>query len=159
MKQFVISYNKKKYKIMAKDHKDALRKASLFVKDSAYDRSTIEALISDEKAAMDAYNVAIANLDGKLSDIDIKVLQAIRDDEETHLENLYAILSSNVTEKNLHDSKIKDLERKDFGDARVVEQNGKTLVSWYSLGPVTVAEAERFMRDLQKAIDYARTQR
>lgn len=74
------------------------------VKDAAFDRSTLEALISDEKAAIDSYNVAIANLEGKISDEGIKVLQAIRDDEERHSENLYSILSGNITEKNLTDS-------------------------------------------------------
>lgn len=78
------------------------------VKDAAFDRSTLEALISDEKAAIDSYNVAIANLDGKISDEGIKVLQAIRDDEERHTENLYSILSGNITEKNLTDSTLKD---------------------------------------------------
>ena len=46
--------------------KDSVR--DNYTKDEAYDRSTIEALISDEKAAIDAYNVAIANLEGKISD-------------------------------------------------------------------------------------------
>lgn len=81
-------------------------------KDEAYDRSTIEALISDEKAAIDAYNVAIANLDGKIPDLGIKVLQSIRDDEQKHVENLYSILTGNITEKNLkdniNDSKVND---------------------------------------------------
>ena len=74
------------------------------VKDEAFDRSTLEALISDEQAAIDAYNVAIANLEGKLSDLAIKVLQKIRDDEQRHVENLNAILANNITEKNLQDS-------------------------------------------------------
>lgn len=77
------------------------------VKDEAFDRQTIEALIADEQAAIDSYNVAIANLKGKLSDEAIKVLQAIRDDEQNHVANLNAILSNNITEKNLEDS-IKD---------------------------------------------------
>lgn len=77
------------------------------VKDVAFDRSTIDALIADEQAAIAAYNVAIANLKGKLSDEAIKVLQVIRDDEQNHVANLNAILSNNITEKNLEDS-IKD---------------------------------------------------
>lgn len=81
------------------------------VKDEAFDRSTIEALISDEQAAIDAYNVAIANLDGKLSDLAIKVLQKIRDDEQRHVENLNAILSNNITEKNLEDSLGSDIDK------------------------------------------------
>lgn len=76
-------------------------------KDVASSRTTIEALISDEKAAVDAYNVALKNEDGKLDEKSIAVIRAIRDDEERHLENLYAILSGNVTEKNLEDS-VKD---------------------------------------------------
>ena len=77
------------------------------IKDAAFDRSTIDALIADEQAAIDAYNVAIANLKGKLSDEAIKVLQVIRDDEQNHVANFNAILSNNITEKNLEDS-IKD---------------------------------------------------
>lgn len=80
------------------------------VKDEAFDRQTIEALIADETAAIDAYNVAIANLKGKISDLAIKVLQAIRDDEQNHVANLNAILSNNITEKNLEDS-IKDARK------------------------------------------------
>lgn len=74
------------------------------VKDEAFDRSTIEALIADEVAAIDAYNVAIANLEGKIPEDAIKVLQNIRDDEQHHSEDLYAILSNDITEKNLDDS-------------------------------------------------------
>lgn len=74
------------------------------IKDEAFDRQTIEALIADETAAIDAYNVAIANLKGKLSDEAIQVLQNIRNDEQNHVANLNAILSNNITEKNLEDS-------------------------------------------------------
>lgn len=83
------------------------------VKDEAFDRSTLEALISDEQAAIDSYNVAIANLKGKLSDEAIKVLQAIRDDEQNHVANLNAILSNNITEKNLEDS-VDDASNQEF---------------------------------------------
>lgn len=83
------------------------------VKDEAFDRQTIEALISDEQAAIDSYNVAIANLKGKLSDEAIKVLQAIRDDEQNHVANLNAILSNNITEKNLEDS-VDDASNQEF---------------------------------------------
>lgn len=77
-------------------------------KDAAFNRSTVDALIADEQAAIAAYNVAIANLKGKLSDEAIKVLQVIRDDEQNHVANLNAILSNNITEKNLEDSAIRD---------------------------------------------------
>lgn len=108
MKAFKVNFDGKTYAVTAKDeeHAVALVKATLR-KDEAASRSVIEALISDEKAAIDAYNVAIKNEDGKLSPESIAVLRAIRDDEERHTENLYAIMAGNVTEKNLEDS-VKD---------------------------------------------------
>lgn len=105
---------------------DSLHKSK--VKDEAFDRQTIEALIADETAAIDAYNVAIANLKGKLSDEAIKVLQAIRDDEQNHVANLNAILSNNITEKNLEDS-IKDAEYKAFYKGKELKR-GDELVDF-----------------------------
>lgn len=98
------------------------------IKDAAFDRSTIEALIADEQAAIAAYNVAIANLKGKLSDEAIKVLQVIRDDEQNHVANLNAILSNNITEKNLEDS-IKDAEYKAFYKGKELKR-GDELVDF-----------------------------
>ena len=75
------------------------------VKDEASLATTLNALINDEKAAIDAYDVAIKNLEGKIDDTARQVLINIRDDERRHIENLYAILNGQVTEKNLEDSK------------------------------------------------------
>ena len=115
--------------------KDSVR--DNYTKDEAYDRSTIEALISDEKAAIDAYNVAIANLEGKISDLGIKVLQGIRDDEQKHVENLYSILSNNISEKNLKDSKIKDsshlTKASQLKVGAYVGQPGLGVYRWYKI--------------------------
>lgn len=108
MKKYSIKIADKIYTLNADNYDDAISKVKIIhtqkINDAAYDRSTIEALITDEKAAVDAYNVAIANLEGKISNEAIQVIQKIRDDEERHLENLYAILSGNITEKNMEDS-------------------------------------------------------
>lgn len=128
------------------------------VKDEAASREVLQQLLDDETAAIGAYDIAIKNEDGKLDEKAIEVLRAIRDDELRHRENLNAIMSGNVTEKNLEDS-VHDFERKDFNDVRVVERSGQVSIGWASLGAVSIAEAESFMRDLQKAINYAKTQR
>ena len=75
------------------------------LKDEASLATTLNALIDDEKAAADAYDVAIKNLEGKINEAEKQVLINIRDDERRHIENLYAILNGQVTEKNLEDSK------------------------------------------------------
>ena len=75
------------------------------LKDEASLATTLNALVNDEKAAIDAYDVAIKNLEGKIDEDAKQVLINIRDDERRHIENLYAILNGQVTEKNLEDSK------------------------------------------------------
>ena len=71
------------------------------IKDEASLATTINALVNDEKAAADAYDVAIKNLEGSIDDTARQVLINIRDDERRHIENLYSILNGQVTEKNL----------------------------------------------------------
>ena len=78
------------------------------IHDEASLATSINALVTDEKAAIDAYNVAINNLKGKIDDNAMQVLINIMKDERKHVENLYAILNNQVTEKNLEDSKLKD---------------------------------------------------
>lgn len=73
-------------------------------RDEASLATTINALINDEKAAIDAYNVAIKNLEGSIDDTSKQVLINIMKDERRHVENLYAVLNGQVTEKNLKDS-------------------------------------------------------
>ena len=89
-----------------------LRAAKKYFSDSIHDEAslatTINALVNDEKAAIDAYNVVIKNLEGSIDDTARQVLINIRDDERRHIENLYSILNGNITEKNLEDSKIVD---------------------------------------------------
>ena len=74
------------------------------VKDEASLATTINALVNDEKAAIDAYDVAIKNLEESIDDTSKQVLINIMKDERRHVENLYAILNGQVTEKNLEDS-------------------------------------------------------
>lgn len=76
-------------------------------KDEANLPTTIQALVNDEEAAIKAYEVAIKNLEGKIDETQMQVLINIMKDERRHVENLYAILNGQVTEKNLEDS-IKD---------------------------------------------------
>lgn len=82
---------------------DIMKKLDDSIKDEASDYDVVEQLIADENAAVKAYNIAIKNLTGKLDDIQIAALIAIRDDENRHIENLQAIINGTVTEKNLTD--------------------------------------------------------
>lgn len=73
-------------------------------KDEANLPTTLQALVNDEEAAIKAYEVAIKNLEGKIDEDAKQVLINIMKDERRHVENLYAILNGQVTEKNLEDS-------------------------------------------------------
>lgn len=99
----------KKYKIgdriiHANSIVDAVKIMKQTMKDDASEYATIMALIEDEKAAVDAYNVAIRNLEGRIPDDSLAAIKAIRDDENRHIENLMAVLNGDVTQKNLEDS-------------------------------------------------------
>ena len=108
MKEFIVKHENKQYKVKANDYNEAISAISaITVKDSAGNLETINALIEDERAAVDAYNVALKNLEGKIPADAIKVITAIRDDENRHIENLQAVVNGNITEKNFEDS-IKD---------------------------------------------------
>lgn len=157
MKTFKVKFGDKTYAVTAKDEEHAveLLKTTLRTRDEASSRSTIEALISDEKAAIDAYNVAIKNEDGKLSPESVAVLRAIRDDEERHTENLYAIMAGNVTEKNLEDS-IKDTKTLgEVGGVTVsIEEatNGKKFVRLScAMSKLYGSDLNALIRLLQKA--------
>lgn len=99
----------KKYKIgnriiHANSVVDAVKIMKQTMKDDASKYATIMALIEDEKAAVEAYNVAIRNLEGQIPDESLQAIKAIRDDENRHIENLMAVVNGTVTEKNLEDS-------------------------------------------------------
>jgi len=83
---------------------DAVKIIKQTMKDDASEYATIMALIDDEKAAIDAYNIAIRNLEGRIPDESLAVIKAVRDDENRHIENLMAVLNGDVTQKNLEDS-------------------------------------------------------
>lgn len=74
------------------------------IDDEANLPTTLQALVNDEEAAIKAYEVAIKNLEGKIDETQMQVLINIMKDERRHIENLYAILNGQVTEKNLEDS-------------------------------------------------------
>lgn len=108
MKKFIIDICGKKYKVEAGTYDEAITAVRTFrLKDEASPLQTVNALLEDERAAVDAYNVALENLKGKIPDESYAAIEAIRNDENRHIENLQAVVNGNVTEKNLEDS-VKD---------------------------------------------------
>lgn len=106
MKKFIVNTDDKKYAVHADTYDEAIEAVKVILKkDEAVPLQTVNALIEDEKAAVEAYNVAIENLKGKIPDESMQAIIAIRDDENRHIENLQAVINGNVTEKNLEDSK------------------------------------------------------
>lgn len=159
MKKFIVDTGDKKYNVEANTYDEAVSAVkAIQLKDEASPLQTVNALLEDERAAVDAYNVALENLKGKIPDESYAAIEAIRNDENRHIENLQAVVNGNVTEKNLEDSVKDEIERRDFDDVRVVDKNGHAEIGWPSKGTVIVSEAERFLRNLQKAIDYAKRQ-
>lgn len=102
MKKFKVKRSNKTYIVQAKDAMHATKLA-----DAATQLATINALVTDEQAAIAAYNVAIENLNGVVDPKYIEVLRSIVKEENKHIENLQAIITGNVTEKNVEDS-VKD---------------------------------------------------
>ena len=71
------------------------------VKDSVTVREVIESLVTEETSAIASYNVALETLKDHIPAEAYEAIKAIRDDEQRHVENLYAVLNGNVTPKNL----------------------------------------------------------
>lgn len=111
MKKFAVSTNGNEFIVSAKSYDEAIAqvKQTKVFKDSASPYQTINALIEDERSAVELYNVALENLKGKIPDISYQAIVAIRNDENKHIENLQAVINGNVTEKNLEDSMKDDL--------------------------------------------------
>lgn len=108
MKKFIVDTGDKKYKVEANTYDEAVSAVkAIQLKDEASPLQTVNALLEDERAAVDAYNVALENLKGKIPDESYAAIEAIRNDENRHIENLQAVVNGNVTEKNLEDS-VKD---------------------------------------------------
>lgn len=108
MKKFIVDTGNKKYKVEANTYDEAVSAVkAIQLKDEASPLQTVNALLEDERAAVDAYNVALENLKGKIPDESYAAIEAIRNDENRHIENLQAVVNGNVTEKNLEDS-VKD---------------------------------------------------
>ena len=70
-------------------------------KDSVTVREVIESLVAEETSAIASYNVALETLKDHIPDEAYEAIKAIRDDEQRHVENLYAVLNGDVTPKNL----------------------------------------------------------
>lgn len=113
MKKFIVDTGDKKYKVEANTYDEAVSAVkAIQLKDEASPLQTVNALLEDERAAVDAYNVALENLKGKIPDESYAAIEAIRDDENRHIENLQAVINGSVTEKNLEDS-VKDYGNED----------------------------------------------
>lgn len=122
MKKFIVDTGDKKYKVEANTYDEAISAVkAIQLKDEASPLQTVNALLEDERAAVDAYNVALENLKGKIPDESYVAIEAIRNDENRHIENLQAVINGNVTEKNLEDS-VKD-------EAEYVSSNIKMMQS------------------------------
>lgn len=114
MKKFIVDTGDKKYKVEANTYDEAvLAVKAIQLKDEASPLQTVNSLLEDERAAVDAYNVALENLKGKIPDESYVAIEAIRNDENRHIENLQAVVNGNVTEKNLEDS-VKDANVEDL---------------------------------------------
>lgn len=114
MKSFIVDTGTKKYAVSANTYDEAIKAVkAIQLKDEASPLQTVNALLEDEKAAVDAYNVALENLKGKLPDESYRAIEVIRNDENRHIENLMAVVNGNVTEKNLEDS-VKDANVEDL---------------------------------------------
>ena len=114
MKKFIVDTGDKKYKVEASTFDEAVSAVkAIQLKDEASPLQTVNALLEDERAAVDAYNVALENLKGKIPIESYAAIEAIRNDENRHIENLQAVVNGNVTEKNLEDS-VKDANVEDL---------------------------------------------
>lgn len=123
------------------------------VKDEANLATTIQALVNDEEAAVKAYEVAIKNLEGKIDETQMQVLINIMKDERRHIENLYAVLNGQVTEKNLEDSKVRDGKHTDKF-ARILRSKGINF-SVTPNGEIKFNNRNDFKRALDLAEDYS----
>ena len=85
----------------AKEYASARRRNSDATKDSVTVREVIESLVTEETSAIASYNVALETLKDHIPAEAYEAIKAIRDDEQRHIENLYAVLNGNVTPKNL----------------------------------------------------------
>ncbi len=112
MKKYIVDTGKKKYSVEANDAEHAVKIVKK-INDEASQLQTVNALIEDEKAAVEAYDVAIENLRGKIPEESLQAIIAIRDDENRHIENLQAVVNGTVTEKNLEDSRQLDTNDRD----------------------------------------------
>lgn len=109
MKEFTVKSKDKEYKVKANDFRSAVKAVkAVTAKDEASQLDVIQALVTDEQAAIAAYTNAIENLDGKVDPQYIEVLRNILKEENKHVENLQAIITGNVTKKNVEDSLSED---------------------------------------------------
>ena len=117
------------------------------IKDEANLPTTIQALVNDEEAAIKAYEVAIKNLEGKIDETQMQVLINIMKDERRHVENLYAILNGQVTEKNLEDS---------IHDAFIVKADNEYIMEGNRAEMTSIRKYAKLFPSKEEAIDYAK---
>lgn len=129
------------------------RKNKDSIKDEANLATTIQALVNDEEAAVKAYEVAIKNLEGKIDETQMQVLINIMKDERRHIENLYAVLNGQVTEKNLEDSRVRDGKHTDKF-ARILRGKGINFTVTPD-GEIKFNSRDDFKRALDLAEDYS----
>lgn len=134
-----------------------IRKEYNNIKDSTKDEAnlptTIQALVNDEEAAIKSYEVAIKNLEGKIDETSMQVLINIMKDERRHVENLYAILNGQVTEKNLADSRLRDGKHTNKF-ARILKGKGINF-TFTSDGEIKLNNKDDFEKALALAEDYS----
>lgn len=113
-----VDYDMKKYGKISEETRSKIEKAGLEIiksgygdyeviardslkKDSVTVRDIIQSLVDEETSAVSSYNVALETLKDHIPVEAYEAIKAIRDDEQTHIENLYAVLNGNITPKNL----------------------------------------------------------
>lgn len=113
-----VDYDMKKYGKISEETRSKIKKAGLEIiksgygdyeviardslkKDSVTVRDIIQSLVDEETSAISSYNVALETLKDHIPAEAYEAIKAIRDDEQSHIENLYAVLNGNITPKNL----------------------------------------------------------
>lgn len=127
MKEFIVKSDGKQFKVKATDYENAIAAVkAVSAKDEATQLDVIQALVTDEQAAIAAYTNAIANLEGKVDPQYLEVLRNILKEENKHVENLQAIITGNVTAKNVEDANTSNAIA--YGGYYIVNENGGWVV-------------------------------
>ena len=158
MKEFTVKSKDKEYKVKANDFRSAVKAVkAVTAKDEASQLDVIQALVTDEQAAIAAYTNAIENLDGKVDPQYVEVLRNILKEENKHVENLQAIITGNVTEKNVEDS-VKDeliarLYKSALGDPNY--RRVQLLLNGKEIASLTANAAKQFAAKIAELANFA----